>query len=114
MTQIGHNVDDIRLIQLTTTLLVLLIVNVITIWIFVNNIFNISIYLVASLTLELIQFVLIESQSLELILLNICLWLTVSFNGKHCIFDCIAATEQMIMCKDDHYYLQQSINFSIS
>ena len=71
----GYNVDDVRLIQLITKLLVLTTVNVVIIWIFVNSMFEISIYALVSLALELF----------ELVLSNICLWLMFDFDGKYCI-----------------------------
>ena len=54
MKQHGHNVEDIRLVQLITKLLVLIIVNVVITWIFVDIIFNIS--LVAAAVFELTIF----------------------------------------------------------
>ena len=68
MKQHGHNVEDIRLVQLIK-LLVLIIVNVVITWIFVDIIFNIL--FVAAAVFELTIFALVLS--------NIYLWLMLSF-----------------------------------
>ena len=93
----GHNVDDIKLVQLITQLLVLIIVNVIIIRIFVNITFKISIYAVASLAVELFK-----STSFELILSNICLWLMFDFNKQPLYFDYVVLMAQMIIAHYDY------------
>ena len=82
MTRNGHNAADPRLLQLMTKLSVLLMVNVVLIWIFVGNIFKLSIYAVVSFELVLFELVLFD-----LVLVNLCLWLTFNYNKQTLYFD---------------------------
>ena len=100
MKRTGYEVNDIRLIpngKLVTTLLALIIINVVIISLFVDIIFTMSIYAVLSLRLALF-----ELASFKLALSTISLWLMVNFNEHTLDFDQVAAIEQIIMAYSDY------------
>ena len=111
----GHNIHGIKLVQLITNLLVLVIITLVIFWIFVITTFRILIFAAASFELESFELALFESVLFEFVFSNISLWLMFDFNKQPFYFDYMVLMELyiMIMRKDTTDILWHLIIFGI-